>query len=140
MKSATVAGLILACSTLSPICAQSQTPAAIPPVWSGDFGAGLAITNGNTDTRNFNASFGFVRDPKTRSVFRTNGLYLRGDSSDKIIANQMAFVLRDEINLSAKTFLFGQGIYARDKFKGIRYLFSPTAGIGYKFINTDVTL
>src|ERR1051325_920981 len=87
-----VAGLILACVMLIPISAHSQTPAATPQVWTGNFGAGLALTNGNTDTRNFNVSFGVVRDPKARSVLRSNGLYLRGDSGDKLIANQMSFV------------------------------------------------
>ena len=140
MKTAIVAAISLVCVTLVPPPAQSQTPPATPQVWTGNFGAGLALTNGNTDTRNFNVSFGVVRDPKARSVLRSNGLYLRGDSSDKLIANQMSFVLRDEINLSSKTFVFVQGTYAHDTFKGIRYLVSPTVGVGYKFINTDVTL
>ena len=140
MKTVIVAAMTLMCVMLAPSGAQSHTAPATSQVWAGNFGAGLALTNGNTDTRNFNVSFGVVRDPKTRSVVRTNGLYLRGDSNDKLIANQMAFVLRDEISLSAKTFVYGQGSYAHDTFKGIRYLFSPTAGVGYKFINTDATL
>jgi putative salt-induced outer membrane protein YdiY len=120
--------------------APAPQAAAPAPVWTGNLGAGLAVTNGNTDTRNFNLSFGVVRDPKKTSIFRANGLYLRGDSGDKLIANQMAFTLRDEISLSSRVFVFGQGNYTRDTFKGIRYLVSPTAGIGYKLINTDATL
>jgi putative salt-induced outer membrane protein len=143
VRTAVAATVILVWMQSGPVSVQGQTaqaPPATPQVWTGNFGAGLAITNGNTDTRSYNISFGVVRDPKKRSVLRTNGLYLRGDNGDKIIANQMSFVLRDEINLSSKTFVYGQGAYARDTFKGINYLFSPTVGVGYKFINTDVTL
>jgi putative salt-induced outer membrane protein len=122
----------------------AQTPPP-PPVWSGDFGAGLAITNGNTDTKNVNLSLGVVRDPKKRSVLRLNGLYLRGDKQvqsgpRELIVNLMQFTVRDEINISARTFAFAQGYYLKDPFKGIRNLFSPTVGIGYKLINTDVML
>ena len=58
----------------------TQTPQTTqpPPLWSGNFGAGLAATNGNTDTKNVNLSMAVVRDPKRRSVLRFNGLYLRG--------------------------------------------------------------
>jgi putative salt-induced outer membrane protein YdiY len=117
--------------------AQAPEP---PPVWSGNFGAGLAITNGNTDTKNVNLSLGVVRDPKKRSVLRLNGLYLRGDKQSVLIVNQTQFTVRDEINLSTRTFVFAQGNYVKDTFKGINNLYSPSVGIGYRFINTDAML
>ena len=42
-----------------------------PPAkdWTGNFGADVALTDGNTDTQNFNLSFGIVHDPKTKNVF-----------------------------------------------------------------------
>jgi putative salt-induced outer membrane protein len=120
----------------------TQTPQTTepPPLWSGNFGAGLAFTNGNTDTKNVNLSMGVVRDPKKRSVLRLNGLYLRGDKQGELTVNQTQLTVRDEINLSTRTFVFAQGNYVRDTFKGIRNLFSPTVGIGYKVINTDAML
>src|SRR5438552_2705454 len=83
-------------------------------------------TNSNTDTKNINISMGIVRDPKTRSVLRVNGLYLRGEKESELIVNQTQFTIRDEINISPRTFVFAQGNYVRDTFKGIRNLFSPT--------------
>jgi len=83
---------------------------------------------------------GVVRDPKKRSVLRLNGLYLRGDKQGELTVNQTQLTVRDEINLSTRTFVFAQGNYVRDTFKGIRNLFSPTVGIGYKVINTDAML
>ena len=136
-KVAAVAAAIL---TQNPAYSQAPQPTAPPPVWTGNVGAGLALTNGNTDTKNINISMGIVRDPKTRSVLRVNGLYLRGEKESELIVNQTQFTIRDEINISPRTFVFAQGNYVRDTFKGIRNLFSPTVGIGYKLINTDAML
>jgi putative salt-induced outer membrane protein YdiY len=108
--------------------------------WSTEIGAGLAMTNGNSDTKNINLSLGIVHDPKTRSVFRINGLYLRGDKDGTLIINQTALTGRNEISLSDRTFVFFQGAFLKDTFKNINYLFSPTAGVGYKLINTDVAV
>jgi len=109
-------------------------------VWSGNLAAGLALTNGNTDTKNVNLSMALVRDPKKLSVLRVNGLYLRGDKQSVLIVNQTQFTIRDEINLYTNLFTFAQGYYVKDTFKGISSLFSPSAGIGYRFINTDAML
>jgi putative salt-induced outer membrane protein len=123
--------------------ASAQAPAPPPApmqVWSGNFGAGIAVTNGNTDTKNVNLTLGLVRDPKKANVLRVNGLYLRGDKQSVLIVNQAQLIIRDEINLSAKLFTFAQGNYVKDTFKGIRNLFSPSGGLGYKLINTDAVL
>jgi putative salt-induced outer membrane protein YdiY len=37
-------------------------------------------------------------------------------------------------------FVFAQGDYLRDTFKQINYVLSPSAGVGYKLVNTDVML
>src|SRR4051812_45062948 len=81
--------------------AYAQTPPPVP-VWTGNFGAGLALTNGNTDTKSVNLALGLVRDPKKLSVLRVNGLYLRGDSQGVVIVNQTQFLIRDEINISTR--------------------------------------
>jgi putative salt-induced outer membrane protein YdiY len=136
----TVAAVAAGILTQIPVYGQAPQPTWLPPVWTGNVGAGLALTNGNTDTKNINLSLGIVRDPKKRSVLRVNGLYLRGEKEGDLIVNLAQLTIRDEINISPRTFVFAQGYYARDTFKGIRHLFSPTAGIGYKLINTDATL
>jgi putative salt-induced outer membrane protein YdiY len=118
--------------------AHGQTPAA--NTWATELGAGLAMTNGNSDTKNINVSLGVVRDPKTNNVFRFNGLYLRGDKEGTLFINQTAITARDEINLTDRTFVFAQGAFLKDTFKNINYLFSPTVGIGYKLINTETQL
>ena len=121
--------------------AAAQQPAAPEPpkIWEGTAGAGLSLTRGNSDTVTYNLAFDLAHTPKARNVTKATGLYLRGEQEDEVIVNRTALGLRDEYTLSGRTFLFGQVDYLRDTFKLIDYLVAPTAGIGYKVINTDPT-
>ena len=117
----------------------SQAPQTPPPLWTGSVGAGLALTSGNTETKNINLSMDLVRDPKKRTVTRINGLYLRGDKDGELTVNRGTLTGREEFNLTDRAFLFGQIEYLRDTFKQIDYFIAPTVGFGYKIIKTDKT-
>ena len=134
-------GFVLLLITTSTIAfAQTPPPPEPPPhVYTGNFGGGLALTNGNTDTRNFNLTGGFTRDPKTKNVIKTTGSYLRGTTSSILTVDRTAINLRHEYAMSKRTFIFDQLDYVRDQFKEIIFFWAPTAGIGYKLINTDAT-
>jgi putative salt-induced outer membrane protein YdiY len=129
----------LLCVFLASPALFAQAPAT-PPVYTGSFGGGLALTGGNTDTKNFNLAFSLTRDPKTRNVVKANALYLRGTQNDVLSLDRAALNLRDEYTLSNRTFTFGQFDYLRDQFKDIRYLVAPVVGLGYKLVNNDNTL
>jgi putative salt-induced outer membrane protein YdiY len=131
-------GFLFAAVLLWTVPLQAQTPPTRD--LTGNFGVGLAMTSGNTDTTNFNLSFALVHDPRERNVVRFTGLYLRGDKDGLRTVDRTTVNLRDEFNLSSRVFLFAQNDYVRDKFKEIDYLLSPTAGLGYKLINTDRTM
>ena len=113
-------------------------PPPPPPVWTGSFGAGLAITQGNKDTSNFNLSFDLKRDPKTKTVFKAEGLYILAtedgeENADRgIIAPPRAAHHRAHVRVRPVG-------YVRDRFKDIDYLIAPTAGLGYKLIANDRT-
>jgi len=120
--------------------AVAQSPAAPGPgTWSGTAGAGLALTSGNSDTLNFNGAFNVTRDPKTRNIMKGIGLYLRGEQNDALTADRLALSFRDQYALSARAYTFGQLDYLRDTFKLIDYLVAPTAGVGYKVVDTATT-
>ena len=73
---------LLAVSVLGATQTHAQPPPPAPPPpppWTGSAGFGLSLNRGNTATTNFNVSFEATRDPKTDSVWRFKGLYLRGD-------------------------------------------------------------
>jgi putative salt-induced outer membrane protein len=117
--------------------AQAPAPAGPPPTWTGSAGVGIALTSGNSDTMNYNLGFDVTRTPKARNVMKWTGLYLRGDQNDVVVVNRTSLAFRDEFTYSGRTFFFGQVDYLRDTFKLIDYLVAPTAGVGYKIIDTD---
>jgi putative salt-induced outer membrane protein YdiY len=138
-----IASLALLAATAvssSAFAQQPATPSAPDPgTWIGTAGAGLALTSGNSDTLNVNLAFDATRDPKTRNVTKFAGLYLRGEQSDELVANRLSAAFRDQYALSARAYTFGQIEYLRDTFKLIDYLVAPTAGVGYKVIDTAET-
>jgi len=120
----------------------AQQPAAPPPdpgTWIGTAGAGLALTSGNSDTLTFNVAFDATRDPKTGNVMKWTGLYLRGEQNDALVANRLSLSFRDQYALTTRAYTFGQLDYLRDTFKLIDYLLAPTAGLGYKLVDTPIT-
>lgn len=107
-------------------------------MWTGSFGAGLAMTRGNSDTSNINVSFDTTYDPEIGFVFKAEGLFLRGESEGDETANRLFAQGRVEHPMG-RLFLFGQVQYLRDTFKEIDYMMAPTAGAGYKLIDTPNT-
>ena len=120
--------------------ASAQQPAAAPPpppkALTGSAGAGLSLTQGNSETLNLSATVDSVYDPKRGNVMKWSALYLRGKQNGVLAVNRVSAGFRDENTLSTRTFVFGQVDSLHDTFKGIDYLLAPTAGVGYKAINT----
>jgi putative salt-induced outer membrane protein len=137
----TVLALALSAVLTSSLVFAQQPPAAAEPpkAWEGTAGAGVSVTSGNSDTVSYNVAFDLTRTPKARNVMKWTGLYLRGERDSELIVNRTSLGYRDEYTLSGRTFLFGQVDYLRDTFKLIDYLVAPTAGVGFKVINTDPT-
>lgn len=133
----------LAASLAASGAAMAQAPAPAPagptPVYVGNLGGGLALTNGNTKTRNFNLTGAIARDPKTRNVMKATGSYFRGTQSDVLNLDRATVNVRDEYAISQRAFAFGQLDYLRDQFKQIVFFWAPTGGLGYKLINNDAT-
>ena len=121
--------------------AQAAPPAAPPPPppWTGSAGLGLALNRGNTATTNLNASFEATHDPKTHSVWKFKGLYLRGTNNGILALDRLQLEGRNERTLTKRVYAFGQLQFLEDQFKAIDYLVAPSAGVGYKVVSTPVT-
>src|SRR5258706_13635552 len=78
--------------------AQAVPPATLPPPppWTGSAGLGLALNRGNTATTNLNASFDATHDPKTHSVWKLKGLYLRGTNNGTLALDRLQLEGRNE--------------------------------------------
>lgn len=114
------------------VAATVSAQEAPPPTWTGAAGAGVALTVGNTDTSSINLSFKVVRDPKTRLVLSSEGLYIRGQKDGVRSADNALGNVRGTWTFAPRTFAFGQVQVIRDGAKGLEVMVAPTAGVGYK--------
>jgi len=128
--------LLLVASTK--LFAQAPPPAAPTGPWVVTASAGLALTSGNTDTNTVNLGYGLTYDPKTRNLVKSEGLFLRG-KTEELTTDRLALSGRDEYKLRDGLFTFGQLQYLQDQFKDIDYLVAPTAGLGYRLLDTERT-
>ena len=123
--------------------APAAQPPAEPPIWTGSFGAGLALTTGNADTSNVNLTGKVTHDPRNPHLWVAEALYLHGSSEGETTVSRTAFGIRDDYSWTSRTSFYGQFRYLRDTFKAIEYLMAPTAGIAYKLVdlpNTTFTI
>ncbi len=116
-----------------------QMTAAAPQGLHGSAGFGLSLTQGNSDTLNINATVDSTYDPKTGNAMKWNALFLRGKENGVLSVNRVSGMFRDENTVNGRVFLFGQFDALHDTFKGIDYLYSPAAGVGYKAIASKPT-
>ena len=114
-------------------------PAPPPPVWTGNAGLGLSLNRGNTSTTNFNMSAEATRDPKTGRVWKFKALYLRGTTDGKLAVDRLLLDGRYEFTFAKRAYAFAQAQFLEDEFKQIDYLFAPSAGLGYKLVETPKT-
>jgi putative salt-induced outer membrane protein YdiY len=135
MRKSTIFTCALLLAAIGSFAADPPTPAS---PWTGSVGAGLAITSGNSDTKNYNLSFATKYDPKTKFLFKADALYLRGDSNGTIQLDKATADVRGEYTVSDRTFAFGEVSYLRDPFKDISYFVAPLAGAGYRVLRGDV--
>lgn len=105
--------------------------------WTTSFGAGLALTSGNSDSKNINVTFSTLWDPKAKELFKSEVLYLRGDSDGETTVDKLTGLGRYERTFSERTFGYGEVSFLRDPFKEIDSLIAPMVGAGYYFIKTD---
>ena len=102
--------------------------------WSSSLGAGLALTSGNSDTRNININFNTAWDPKTDRRFKADAIYLRGETDGDTNVDKSSASARYERNFQQRAFWFGEVSYLRDPFKDIDYLIAPIAGAGVNLV------
>ena len=124
----------MAAACAAPAFAQAPPPAE-PKVWTVAAGAGLALTSGNTDTTNVNASYDLVYDPQAGNIVKSDALLIRGKTDGEVTADRVGLNVRDQYTLTQRLYVFGQNQYLRDRFKSIDYLLAPSFGAGYKLLD-----
>jgi len=112
-------------------------PPPPPPGWAGSLGAGMALTSGNSDTSSTNLAYELLHDSGDPLVFKSAGLYLRGESEGAATVERAAAEARLEYRLTPRLSAFGLTTFAHDRFKDIEYLVAPTAGLSYAVVKSD---
>jgi putative salt-induced outer membrane protein YdiY len=117
-------------------CPCPPEPPPEPP-WKTNIGFGFTHTTGNTDSQNLNLTFDVIHDPKTKNVFKADGLWIRNKTDGELSSDRGALTGRDEYTFSGRTFAFGELGYQQDAFKELDYLVTPLAGIGHHLFDSD---
>jgi len=115
--------------------------AALPAAaqWTGKGEAGLAVADGNSNTRTANAklAIGLKVDAWEHS-FGLAGLYVRNDGETS--ARRWNSFLQTHYNFGGgNTFWFGGLRYEQDRFSGFDHQGVVDTGVGHKFIDTEAT-
>ncbi len=114
--------------------AYAQEPPPPGQTWSGNFGAGLSLTRGNSDTKNLNLTLQLAQRIDAKNLAKYDAFYLRGDQNGDLVIDRTTLGGRDEYTVSPLTYAFGDLHFLRDRFKEIDYLLTPTVGAGHHFI------
>jgi putative salt-induced outer membrane protein len=115
--------------------------AAVAPAhadWTGKAEAGLVVSSGNTETTTGNAKINVAREGGNwKNAFGLAGLYASDDTGRT--AQRWEATTQQDYNFSPKSFWFGAGRYEDDEFSGFVYQASVSTGLGRKFIDTEIT-
>jgi len=104
--------------------------------WKGKGEAGIVFARGNTeaDTVNFKLA---MSEEVGRWKHALDMAALRATSNGVKSADRFTAGWQSDYKLSERTFTFGALRYERDRFSGFSYQASASAGMGYKFYDTD---
>lgn len=105
--------------------------------WSGHADLGYTAASGNSETSHLDAGFGlqYATAPWTHSL---ELVVLEEEDSGEDTADRFEAEAKSEYALSEVSYVFGDVIYERDEFGGVRERTSETVGYGRKLLNTDV--
>lgn len=107
--------------------------------WSGKGEAGLVIASGNTETETANAKMQLANEiDQWKHQFGGAALYASSEEEGTTARRWEAFAQSD-YNFSPRTFWLGAVRYEDDEFSGFDYQATVSTGLGRKFIDTDVT-
>jgi putative salt-induced outer membrane protein len=132
--------LILSLVCLAPVMAAAEDAPPPPPqgIWTGKGQAGYLSSQGNSEAKSANAAIDMALvDGPWQHALHLGGLY--GQSAGIVSTERWDTLWQTNYDLTTDLYTFGALRYQHDMFNGFQYQASGTAGLGYKFINTDAT-
>jgi putative salt-induced outer membrane protein len=110
----------------------------LPMGWSGKGQAGYVMSRGNSDTdaANVKLDLNLLRNDWKHNL-SLDGLF--GRSAGITSAERWDARLQSDYTFDTHWFAFGALSYQDDRFSGFQYQASGSAGLGYKFLDSDTT-
>jgi putative salt-induced outer membrane protein len=135
----TLRALLASLVGLAPLIALADDAPPPPPpqgVWTGKGQAGYVSSKGNSDSKSANAALdmALVEGP-WKHTFHVGGLY--GQSGGIVSAERWDTGWQSNYDLTREVYGFGGLRFEHDLFSGFQYQASGTAGLGYKFFDTN---
>ena len=132
-----IAGVAL---TLAAVAAYADAapaaPAAPPAGWKGKGEAGIVFARGNTEADTINLKLGMSHEVD-RWKHSLDMAALRATNKGVRSADRYMAGWQSDYKINARTFAFGALRYEKDKLSAFDYQTSASAGLGYKFYDTD---
>jgi putative salt-induced outer membrane protein YdiY len=104
--------------------------------WRATIGVAASYSSGNTDSSSISLKADAVRATSSDKI-TAYGRALYGETDGKTNAELLGLGGRYNFNLSARTYVFGQADYLRDKPANVQFRFSAAGGLGYKLVDTE---
>ena len=104
--------------------------------WSGDMSLGIAMTRGNSETLSVSFSFGLKKKLGEKLEWFNSGFYLYNQDEKKKSAESMGFTTRLNWLKRNRFYSYYEFQILRDIFKDYNYRLIPSAGLGYKLIDS----
>jgi putative salt-induced outer membrane protein len=106
--------------------------------WTGKGEAGLAVANGNSESRTANARVAATyQDVSWEHSFTLAGLYVRNEGATT--ARRWEAGAQSRLNFLGSNFWYGGVRYEEDRFSGFDHQGLVTTGVGRRFIDNDTT-
>lgn len=132
--------LLFSILCLLPLLLQAaDEPSETEGVWQGHGELGFTATSGNTDAENLNASLNLTRKKlKWEHLFSINVIQSRNDGVTNSDSREAR--ARSEYRFKKTTYAYGQARYQQDVFSGYDHQISLVAGVGSRFIESDLNI
>lgn len=121
--------LVLLAAIAAPLAAHAQG-------WEGKGQAGLLLSQGNSEAKSANAAFDLSRaGGGWKHALSAASLY--GQNGEVTSAQRFSAGWQSDRDITPRLFGFGALRYGRDRFSGFQYQATASAGLGYKFIDSE---